>query len=111
MKVKVRSDDASTLRKHGWPQAGDWLAGVRDSSRAEPPGDGHADADGAEALWPGALAQADAFARARARAACGYPPASRTELEWHHDFPAVRAMPVGWSAVCPPGASVLAAWP
>ena len=26
------------------------------------------------------------------RAACGYPPPSRAELEWHHDFPADQAM-------------------
>jgi len=68
MKIKVRSDDTSTLRKHGWPQMSDWLAEVRDSSRAEPPGDGYAETDGAEAAWSEALAQADALAEARARA-------------------------------------------
>ena len=68
MKIKVRSDDTNALRKHGWPQMSDWLAEVRDSSRAEPPGDGYAEADGAEAAWSEALAQADALAEARARA-------------------------------------------
>ena len=68
MKVKVRSDDASTLREHGWPQMGDWLAELRDDSRVEPPGDGRAGADGAGDPWSEALAQADALAEARARA-------------------------------------------
>jgi hypothetical protein len=35
MKLKVRSDDASTLREYGWPQMGDWLAQLRDESRGE----------------------------------------------------------------------------
>jgi hypothetical protein len=80
MKVKVRSDDASTLREEGWPQMGDWLAQLRDDSRGEPPGDGHAGADGtahpcseahAQAdvrTEAGAHAQADAGAQARAHA-------------------------------------------
>ena len=29
------------------------------------------------------------------RAASGYPPPSGAKLEWHHDFPAAEAMPVG----------------
>ena len=68
MKLKVRSDDASTLREHGWPQMGDWLAQLRDDSRGEPPGDGHAGADGADHPCSEALAQADVRAEARARA-------------------------------------------
>lgn len=247
MKIKVRSD-ASTQRKHGWPQMADWLAEVRDSSRAEPPADCHAGANGAEAPWSEPLAQTDAFARAHAdaraqaearaqakahaearartqtevraeataravigdqlrmsitwcemgsyislyadpealgeadtraraigagwridalgrlscsrcqqtdsgfwascpvaprdrytviagtaraaavpgdrttgsaggtsrdpaRAASGYPPVGRTELEWHHNFPAAQAMPVGWSGERPPGISAPAVWP
>jgi hypothetical protein len=46
----------------------DWLAEVRHGSRAEPPGDGRAGADGTEVPWSEALAQSDAFARARAGA-------------------------------------------
>ena len=250
MKLKIRSDDTSVLQEHGWSQMGDWLAELRDDSRAEPPGDGHAEMDPAGDPWSAALAEADALAEARARdeararaqatararadaraqarasaearagaterpvigdqlrmpimwcemgsciswythpaalgeadtraraiaagwridalgrlacprcqqtdpgfwascpvvprdrytaiartagaaavpgdctagsaggtsrdpgrAASGYPPASRAELEWHHDLPAAQVMPVGWSAERPPSASVLAAWP
>jgi hypothetical protein len=68
MKLKVRSDDASTLREHGWPQMGDWLAQLRDDSRDEPPGDGHAGADRADHPCSEALAQADVRADARALA-------------------------------------------
>jgi hypothetical protein len=68
MKIKIRSDDASMLQKHGWSQVGDWLAELRDDSRAEPPGDGHAGADRADDPWSEALVQADALAEARARA-------------------------------------------
>jgi len=66
MKLKIRSDDPSVLQKHGWSQMGDWLAELRDDSRSEPPGDGHAQADPADDPWPEALAQADALAEARA---------------------------------------------
>ena len=68
MKIKVRSDDASTLREHGWPQMGDWLAQLRDDSSGEPPGDGHAGADGADHPCSEALAQADVRAEASAHA-------------------------------------------
>ena len=82
MKLKIRSDNASTLREqeHGWPQMGDWLAQLRDHSGDEPTGDGHAGADGvgrplsetpAEAdvrAEDHVRAQADAGAQARARA-------------------------------------------
>jgi len=68
MKLKVRSDDANTLREHGWPQMGDWLAQLRDDSRGEPPGDGHAGADGADHPCSEALAEADVRADARAEA-------------------------------------------
>jgi hypothetical protein len=68
MKIKIRSDDASTLRKDGWPQTGDWPAELRDDSRTEPPGDGQSKADGADVPRSGALAQADALTEARARA-------------------------------------------
>jgi hypothetical protein len=68
MKLKVRSDDARTLREHGWPQMemGDWLAQLRDDSRDEPPGDGHAGADDPNHPRQEALAQADVRAEARA---------------------------------------------
>jgi hypothetical protein len=39
------------------------------------------------------------------RAASGYPPPSRAELEWHHDFPADQAMPAGRYAGDPAGTS------
>jgi hypothetical protein len=45
------------------------------------------------------------------RAPSGYPPASRAELEWHHDFPAAQTVRVGWSAERPPSTSVPTAWP
>ena len=220
MKVKVQSDEASTLRKEDWSQMGDWLAQLRDDSRSEPPGDGHAGADSADEPWQAALAQADVLAEARARAearaaataravigdelripimwcemgsciswysdrealgeadtraraigagwridalgrlacprcqqtdprfwaacplvpqdryaaigatarpgnhtagsaagtsrdpgraASGYPPSGRAELEWHHDFPAGQVMPVGWSAERASSSSVPAA--
>jgi hypothetical protein len=41
--------------------------------------------------------------RGPGRAASGYPPASRAELEWHHDFPAAEAMPAGRYAGNPAG--------
>jgi hypothetical protein len=70
MKLKIRSDDASTLPEHGWPQMemGDWLAQLRDDSPDEPPGDGHAGADDPDHPRPEALAQADVRAHARADA-------------------------------------------
>jgi hypothetical protein len=70
MKLKVRSDDASTLREDGWPQAemGDWLAQLRDDSRDEPPGDSHAGADDPDHPRQEAVAQADAGGRASAYA-------------------------------------------
>ena len=40
-----------------------------------------------------------------ARAASGYPPPSRAELEWHHDFAADEAMPAGRYAGNPAGTS------
>jgi hypothetical protein len=67
MKLKVRSDDASTLREHGRPQMGDWLAQLRDDSRGEPPGDGHAGADGGHP-YSEAHARADVRAEGRAHA-------------------------------------------
>jgi hypothetical protein len=45
------------------------------------------------------------------RASSGYSPASRAELEWHHDIPAAQAMPTGQQAEHPASASVLAASP
>ena len=39
------------------------------------------------------------------RAASGYPPPSRAELEWHHDSPADEAMPAGRYAGNPAGTS------
>ena len=39
------------------------------------------------------------------RAASGYPPPSGAKLEWHHDFPAAEAMPVGRYPGNPAGTS------
>jgi hypothetical protein len=44
---------------------GDWLAQLRDDGRGEPPGDGHAEADGADHPRSEALAQTDLRAEAR----------------------------------------------
>jgi hypothetical protein len=68
MKLRVRSDDASSHGEHGWSQMGDWLAQLRDDSRGEPPGDGHAGAGGADHPRSEALAQADVRAEAGASA-------------------------------------------
>jgi hypothetical protein len=68
MKIKIRSDEASKLQKHGWSQMGDWLAELRDDSRGRPPDKVHGEADGADAPWSEAIAQADAHAQARAQA-------------------------------------------
>ena len=54
---------------------------------------------------------AEGTSRDPGRAASGYPPASRAELEWHDDLPAAQAMPAGWPAERPPSASVPVAWP
>jgi hypothetical protein len=68
MKLKVRSDDANTLGEHDWPQMGNWLAQLRDDCRDEPPGDGHAAADGIDHPCSEAEAEARAEARAPAQA-------------------------------------------
>jgi len=80
LKLKIRSDDASTRQEHGWPEMGDWLAQLRDDSRddsgddsggdsrGEPPGDDHAGAEGAGYPRSEALAQADVRAGARVHA-------------------------------------------
>jgi len=112
MKVKIQSDDASTLRKDGWSQAGDWLAELRDDSRCEPLGDSRSRAAGADVPWPEALAQADALAEARARAASGYPPVIRAEREWHHYYlPNAQAVPAGRYVENPAATLIRAAWP
>ena len=43
--------------------------------------------------------------RDHGRAASGYPPPSRAELDWHHDSPADEAMPAGRYAGNPAGTS------
>ena len=68
MKIKIRSDEASKLQKHGWSQMGDWLAELRDDSRARPPDEIHGEADGADASRSEAIAQAEARAHAEAHA-------------------------------------------
>jgi len=68
MKIKIRSDEASKLQKHGWSQMGEWLAELRDDGRGRPPEEGHGEADGADVPWSEAIAQADAHAQARAQA-------------------------------------------
>jgi hypothetical protein len=68
MKIKIRSDEASKLQKHGWSPMGDWLAELRDDSQDRPPSEVHAEADGAESPWSELMAQADARAEAQAQA-------------------------------------------
>jgi hypothetical protein len=68
MKIKIRSDEASKLQKHGWSQMGDWLAELRDDSGAQPPDETYGEADAAEAPRPEASVPADAHAEARADA-------------------------------------------
>jgi hypothetical protein len=61
---------------------------------------------------PGGCAAGGAAAgtsRDPGRAAGGYPPASRAELELHHDFPAAEAMPAGRRAENPAGPLIPAA--
>jgi hypothetical protein len=68
MKIKIRSDEASKLQKHGWSQMGDWLAELRDDDQARPPNEIREEADGADAPRPEeAIAQAEAAARAEAQ--------------------------------------------
>ena len=81
MKLKIRSDNASTLGEHGWPQMGDWLAQLRDDSRGELPGDGHAGADAADHPCSEALAQADVHAEARAPAQARASAQARAHVE------------------------------
>ena len=104
MKVKVRSDDASTLREHGWPQMGDWLAQLRDDSCGEPPGDVHAGADGADHPCREARAEAGAGAEAHAEADADAGAEARAHAEADaHTGPTERAvigdelrMPIMW---------------
>jgi hypothetical protein len=77
MKIKIRSDEASKLQKHGWSQMGNWLAELRDDSQARPPSEVHAEADGTESPWSELIAQADARAEAQAQAEA----AARTQAE------------------------------
>jgi hypothetical protein len=81
MKLKARSDDASTLGEHGWSQMGDWLAQLRDDGRGEPPGDGHAGADGADHPRSEALAQTDVRTEARDPAQADAGPQARAQAE------------------------------
>ena len=84
MKLKIRQHNASP-REDNWSQMGGWLAELRDDNRTEPPGDGHAEPDGAGDPWPEAFAQADALAetRARAEARARSHAAARAQAEAH----------------------------
>jgi hypothetical protein len=68
MKIKIRSDEASKLQKHGWSPMGDWLAELRDDSQDRPASEVYAEADGAESPWSELIAQADVRAEAQAQA-------------------------------------------
>jgi hypothetical protein len=68
MKIRMRSDDASTLHEDSWSQMDAWLASLRDDSRTDPPGDGGAAAEGADVPWSESPDTATALAEARARA-------------------------------------------
>jgi hypothetical protein len=82
MKIKIRSDEASKLQKHGWSQMGDWLAELRDDSRARPPDEIHGEADGADApRSEEAIAQADARAEAHAHTEALAQAAARAQAE------------------------------
>ena len=70
-----------------------YAAIARTARAAALPGDRTAGSTGGTVHGPG-------------RAASGYPPLNRTELERHHDLPAAQPMPVGWSAERPPSSSV-----
>ena len=102
----------------------DALAALPDASRltpaSGPPARSHRETDTRSSLVPPGPPPCPATAppegaggtsRDPARAASGYPPVGRTELEWHHNFPAAQAMPVGWSGERPPGISAPAVWP
>jgi len=69
------------------------MATVRTARLPAVPGDGAADRAALRS------------SRDPGRAASGYPPPSRAELERHHDFPADRAMPAGRCAGNPVGTS------
>ena len=85
MKLKIRQHNASSPQEDNWSQMGGWLAELRDDNRTEPPGDGHAEPDGAGDPWPEAFAQADALAetRARAEARARSHAAARAQAEAH----------------------------
>ena len=109
MKLKIRQHNASP-REDNWSQMGGWLAELRDDNRTEPPGDGHAEPDGAGDPWPEAFAQADAGADTTARAVIGDQlrvPIMWCEMgsciSWHADPAALgeadtraRAIEAGW---------------
>jgi hypothetical protein len=79
------------------------------ASRPVVPSDRHgAIARAARAAVPGDRT-ADGAATGTGRAASGYPPPRRAELEWHHDFPAAQAMPAGRRAENPAGTFIAAA--
>ena len=42
MKIKIRQDDASSAEINDWHEMNDWIAELRDDSRAEPAGDSRA---------------------------------------------------------------------
>jgi hypothetical protein len=71
MKIKTRSQDTGHLYPDDGlqpDQVDEWLAELRVDSPAGPPGDAHAEADGAEVAFSGGLAQARALAGERTHA-------------------------------------------
>ena len=43
MKIKIRRDDASAIERNEWLEMNDWIAELRESGSAEPPGHGSAE--------------------------------------------------------------------
>jgi len=102
VKIRIRPEQASLL------QMDDWLTGPRDGDSARPealarPVAPAVSAATAAPARTAAIPVAPGVGTARGaalpsgrhpgRAGRGYPPLSRAELEWHHDFPADEAQP------------------
>ena len=65
MKIKIRHDDACSAEINDWHQMNDWIAELRDDSRAEPAGDGSPTPESAAVAPP-----ADWFTASAETSAC-----------------------------------------
>src|SRR5512135_846361 len=74
MKIKIRHDDACSAEINDWHQMNDWIAELRDDSRAEPAGDGSPTPESAAVApppdWFTASAETTACAGLAGVAAC-----------------------------------------